>query len=277
MVGVTQFVAHLPEIITAAGKDSQTRGALLICLAYLLAAPLLRGAPWPARLGVVVLFLAAGLFISGAGGGAIAATIPAGEVHDEANKGVVGAIVTLIPAATPVTVSTDNNGVYRFDRFDSSEHSTPMLRVTHPDFETYVSNVPLGSVGAFQHVKLDRKPPPSKPPVPPKPKLITLSGKVLDVDGNPIENAEVKVETADNPPISATTSTHDGGLYVIQKFRADPSRIVTITVQAKGYRKVIRTILPSDQVEEIRLQSATQQPAASNRRNVSLTAARGGA
>jgi protocatechuate 3,4-dioxygenase beta subunit/peroxiredoxin len=182
-----------------------------------------------------------------------------GIIQDEAGKPISGVKVYLIigraserrdatggrpretvGAAYNFNVRTDDQGKWRYDAAPK-ELAPPNIRLEHPD---YLNDDYFGST-----------------PAPPLPKLrdmtgvmvmkkgISVSGRVLDIDGQPIAGAEIaqgRDRFGSNFP---TTKTDGSGSYQFPQVR--PNSELVLTVRAKTYAPDVKSLQTGNEPMEV--------------------------
>src|SRR5439155_17603098 len=105
-------------------------------------------------------------------------------------------------AIDKVTVITDSNGRWRYDRFPAGSHKLP-ISVDHPDFvPAAASGLPMGRLrDRTKVIVLDRG--------------VTVRGQVTDQNGEPIAGATVTLGHTFSAKWARQARTDDQGRYTL--------------------------------------------------------------
>jgi beta-lactamase regulating signal transducer with metallopeptidase domain/peroxiredoxin/protocatechuate 3,4-dioxygenase beta subunit len=175
-----------------------------------------------------------------------------GIVNDEAGKPIAGATVNLLinrrgqtgesrerVAIWDKKITTDAEGKWRYNQAPS-EMEEPWIRLSHPDYlsdEMYgmTPKPPMDKLRDFTGVMVMKK-------------GVAVAGRVIDVDGQPIANAEVMQGRDRFGSHFPSVKTDGSGSYSFAQVR--PNSQMVLTVKAKGYSPDLRVISVGNQPVE---------------------------
>lgn len=152
-----------------------------------------------------------------------------GFVNDENDDALAGVTVTLDGAEYSDSVVTDEDGAFQFSNLSAGEYT---LTAEKEGFQIYTQSISLGDneiqdIGTIVMEVIVKG---------------TISGYVVDINGDPVENVKIKAKGI-TTGYKNTTATDADGFFEFADLDADTYVIVA---RKKGYKRAKQTISLGD-------------------------------
>lgn len=167
-----------------------------------------------------------------------------GFVTDAEEEPMQGVTVTLDGASSSSSVTTDEDGLFEFRNLAAGDYT---LTCEKEGFETYTEDISLGE-GEVKNVEVVLE------------EVVkgSISGYIVDIKGDPVANARIKLKGIKTGYLSNAASDADG-FFEFEDLEADTYVLV---VKKKGYKKARKTLTLEDgesTEEEILLKKSSKR------------------